>query len=72
MWMPLTLLAALRLLATGRRRYFVYLMLAAAAQWYSSMYYGVFLTHLCRSLRRRSRAGLAAGLAALRRRGIAP
>ncbi len=44
MWMPLTLLAALRLLATGRRRYFIYLMLAAGAQWYSSMYYGVFLT----------------------------
>ena len=33
MWMPLTLLAALRLLATGRRRYFIYLMLAAGAQW---------------------------------------
>ena len=43
-WMPLTLLAALRLLSTGAPRYFVYLALAAAAQWYSSMYYGVFLT----------------------------
>ena len=42
-WMPLTLLAALRLLSTGAPRYFVYLVLAAAAQWYSSMYYGVFL-----------------------------
>jgi hypothetical protein len=43
-WMPMTLLAALRLLSTGRGRYFAYLMLAAGAQWYSSMYYGVFLT----------------------------
>jgi hypothetical protein len=43
-WMPLTLLAAVRLLSTGQIRYFVYLALAAAAQWYSSMYYGVFLT----------------------------
>ena len=44
LWMPLTLLAAHRLLATGRPRYAVYLMLALGAQWYSSMYYGVFLT----------------------------
>lgn len=43
-WMPLTLLAAHRLLATGRRRYLAYLALALGAQWYSSMYYGVFLT----------------------------
>ena len=43
-WMPLTLLAAHRLLATGRRRYAVLLALAIGAQWYSSMYYGVFLT----------------------------
>ena len=43
-WMPLTLLAVVRLLSTGAPRYFVYLVLAATAQWYSSMYYGVFLT----------------------------
>jgi hypothetical protein len=43
-WMPLALLAAVRLLATGRRVYFVSLVLAAAAQWYSSMYYGFFLS----------------------------
>jgi hypothetical protein len=43
-WMPLALLAAVRLLVTGSRRYFVYLALAAAAQWYSSMYYGFFLS----------------------------
>jgi len=43
-WMPLTLLAAVRLLSTGATRYFAYLVLAATAQWYSSMYYGVFLT----------------------------
>jgi hypothetical protein len=43
-WMPLTLLAAHRWLATGRARYAVYLALALGGQWYSSMYYGVFLT----------------------------
>ena len=43
-WMPLALLAAVQLLATGRARYFVYLTLAAVAQWYSSMYYGFFLS----------------------------
>ena len=43
-WMPLTLLAAHRLAATGRRRYAVMLALVVGAQWYSSMYYGVFLT----------------------------
>ena len=43
-WMPLTLLAAHRLLATGHLRFGVYLALALAAQWYSSMYFAVFLT----------------------------
>ena len=43
-WMPLSLLFGVRLLATARARYFVYLTLAAAAQWYSSMYYGFFLS----------------------------
>ena len=43
-WMPVSLLAAHRVLATGRRRYVVWLSLVMAAQWYSSMYYGVFLT----------------------------
>jgi hypothetical protein len=43
-WMPLSLLAGQRLLATGRRRYGILLTLAVGAQWYSSMYYGVFLT----------------------------
>ena len=43
-WMPLALLAAHRLLATGRSRFALYLALTMGAQWYSSMYYGVFLT----------------------------
>ena len=42
-WMPLALLAADRLLTTGRTRYLIFLGLAIAAQWYSSMYYGMFL-----------------------------
>ena len=67
-WMPLTLLAALRLLSTGAPRYFVYLALAAAAQWYSSMYYGVFLTYLRRRVRSGPRRGLAAGMGAVDRR----
>ena len=44
MWMPLVLLAAYRLLETGRVKYAVYLGVALAAQWYSSLYYGLFLT----------------------------
>jgi hypothetical protein len=40
----LSLLAALRLLHTGRVRYLVLMAAALGAQWYSSMYYGVFLT----------------------------
>ena len=43
-WMPLALLAAQRLLLTGRPRYVVLLAFMMGAQWYSSMYYGVFLT----------------------------
>lgn len=43
-WMPLTLLAAHRLLVVGQPRYVGYLALALAAQWYSSLYYGFFLT----------------------------
>jgi hypothetical protein len=42
-WMPIALVAAHRVLSTGRLRYVIYLMLAVAAQWYSSMYYGLFL-----------------------------
>lgn len=42
-WMPIALLAVHRLLSTGDRRYAVVLMLAVGAQWYSSMYYGLFL-----------------------------
>lgn len=42
-WMPVALLAIHRVLATGRRRYALVLALAIAAQWYSSMYYGLFL-----------------------------
>ena len=43
-WMPLALLAAHRVLTDGRARYVILLALAIAAQWYSSMYYGLFLT----------------------------
>ena len=42
-WMPIALLAVHRLLAVARPRYIVVLMLALGAQWYSSMYYGLFL-----------------------------
>lgn len=42
-WMPLAALAAHRTLSSGHPRYVVYQMLAVAAQWYSSMYYGLFL-----------------------------
>lgn len=72
LWMPLALLAGQRLMATGRARYVVLLAAAMAAQWYSSMYYGVFLTvcvgaFLC-ALAPAWRAGWsrwAAGMAAL-------
>jgi len=43
MWMPVVLLAVHRLLHEGGRRYVLVLALALAAQWYSSMYYGLFL-----------------------------
>jgi len=43
-WMPIVLLTVHRLLATGRARFAVYLSLALGAQWYSCMYFGVFLT----------------------------
>jgi hypothetical protein len=42
-WMPIALLAVHRLLATAKPRYIAVLMLAIGAQWYSSMYYGLFL-----------------------------
>jgi hypothetical protein len=44
MWMPLALLALSRLLQTGRPRYVALAAGALAAQWYSSMYFGLFLT----------------------------
>lgn len=44
MWMPIVLLMILRLLQTGRIKYVAGLAAALAAQWYSSMYYGLFLT----------------------------
>jgi hypothetical protein len=43
MWMPLVLLGVLRLLQTGRAGYVAATSAALAAQWYSSMYYGLFL-----------------------------
>ncbi len=44
MWMPLVLLALHQLLKTGQARYVALAAGALAAQWYSSMYYGLFLT----------------------------
>jgi len=44
MWMPLTLLALYRLLQTGRPRYVALTAGSLAAHWYSSMYFGLFLT----------------------------
>lgn len=44
MWMPIVLLSTARVLTEGSRRYAALLMLSLAAQWYSSMYYGLFLT----------------------------
>lgn len=46
-WMPLSLLAAHRVVVRGRVRHVIFLGLALAAQWYSSMYYGLFLTFYC-------------------------
>jgi hypothetical protein len=44
MWMPLVLLGVLRLQQTGKAKYVAGASAALAAQWYSSMYYGLFLT----------------------------
>ena len=46
MWMPIVLLGVHRLLRDGDRTFTLILILATAlaAQWYSSMYYGLFLT----------------------------
>lgn len=44
MWMPLVLLGVVRLLQTGQRKYVAGIAGALAAQWYSSMYFGLFLT----------------------------
>jgi hypothetical protein len=44
MWMPVVLLSIQRVLANGSRRYAGLLVVSLAAQWYSSMYYGLFLT----------------------------
>ncbi len=43
MWMPIVLLAVHRLMRAGERRYAIVLAAALTAQWYSSMYYGLFL-----------------------------
>jgi hypothetical protein len=43
-WMPLALLAGHRLLTTGKLRYAAFLTAVLAAQWYSCLYYGVFLS----------------------------
>jgi hypothetical protein len=44
MWMPLLTLALLRVFQTGKWQYVAGAAAALAAQWYSSMYYGLFLT----------------------------
>ena len=44
MWMPIAVAAVLRLLQTGERKYIAGTAVALAGQWYSSMYYGLFLT----------------------------
>jgi hypothetical protein len=43
-WMPLALLGVHRVVATGRWRWAVLTSVVIAAQWYSSMYYGLFLS----------------------------
>jgi hypothetical protein len=43
-WMPLALLATHRLMMAGGWRYVALTALALGAQWYSSMYYAVFLS----------------------------
>jgi hypothetical protein len=44
MWMPVVLLSIQRVFVDGSSRYASVLVLALVAQWYSSMYYGLFLT----------------------------
>lgn len=44
MWMPIALLAVHKGFKDGRRIYAGLLAIVLAAQWYSSMYYGLFLT----------------------------
>jgi len=44
MWMPVVLLSIQRVLVDGSRRFAGLLVVSLAAQWYSSMYYGLFLT----------------------------
>jgi len=44
MWMPVVLLSIARVLRDGSWRHAALLAVALAAQWYSSMYYGLFLT----------------------------
>jgi len=44
MWMPMVLLSTERVLTTGSKGFAMLLTFSLAAQWYSSMYYGVFLT----------------------------
>ena len=44
MWMPMVLLSIERVLRAGSKGYAMLLTFSLAAQWYSSMYYGVFLT----------------------------
>jgi hypothetical protein len=44
MWMPLMLVGIIRLVQTGRPVYVAGIAVSLAAQWYSSMYYGLFLT----------------------------
>lgn len=43
-WMPLVLLGVHRVVAGGGRGWIFFVALALGAQWYSSMYYGLFLT----------------------------
>ena len=44
LWMPLVMLSLVRLLQTGAWQYVGGAAAALAGQWYSSMYYGLFLT----------------------------
>jgi len=44
MWMPVVLVCVHRVLTDGQRGYVIGVAAGLAAQWYSSMYYGLFLT----------------------------